>query len=40
MSKITNQYSFIIEYLAFCHVIISDFLVQGMSVSKNRLLIE
>ncbi|XUD11392.1 hypothetical protein IGJ55_000547 [Enterococcus sp. AZ170] len=35
MPKITVSFSFIIAYLAFCHVIISNFLTQGTSVSKK-----
>ncbi|OJG97077.1 hypothetical protein RV18_GL001226 [Enterococcus termitis] len=34
MSKITTSISFLLTYLAFCHVIISNFLFQGTSVSK------
>ncbi|WYJ84013.1 hypothetical protein IGL98_002942 [Enterococcus sp. DIV0840] len=35
MPKITTGFSYIIAYLAFCHVIISNFLSQGTSVSKK-----
>ncbi|MGG5343068.1 hypothetical protein IGI58_000948 [Enterococcus sp. AZ020] len=34
MSKITASNSFMLMYLAFCHVIISNFLFQGTSVSN------
>ncbi|MFK4568029.1 hypothetical protein ABH902_002610 [Enterococcus sp. UD-01] len=34
MSKITAGFSYVIEFLAFCHVIISNFSFQGTSVSK------
>ncbi|WYK00736.1 hypothetical protein A5821_001834 [Enterococcus sp. 7F3_DIV0205] len=35
MPKITASFSYIIAYLAFCHVIISVFLSLGTSVSKK-----
>ncbi|MDA9471688.1 hypothetical protein C240_1863 [Enterococcus sp. 5H] len=35
VSKITASISYIMEFLAFCHVIISNFLFQGTGVSKN-----
>ncbi|MEI5991019.1 hypothetical protein A5881_002552 [Enterococcus termitis] len=35
MSKITVSFSYTMEYLAFCHVIISNFLTQGTSVPKK-----
>lgn len=35
MSKITKSQLYILEFLAFCHVIISNFLFQGIFVPKN-----
>ncbi|XUD04666.1 hypothetical protein IGJ34_002640 [Enterococcus sp. AZ177] len=35
MPKITTGFSYVIGYLAFCHVIIFNFLSQGTSVSKK-----